>query len=87
LIHEFVQYCENELKNTASSVDDFEKGLITEGIIPGRVKVYGMKNSAYIGVMTKEEFDKRNREELLKNKAKQQRQEQQQQDLSQTKIG
>jgi hypothetical protein len=45
-----------------------------------------MKNSAYIGIMTKEEFDKRNREELLKNKAKQQRQEQQQ-DLSQTKIG
>jgi hypothetical protein len=45
-----------------------------------------MKNSAYIGIMSKEEFDKRNREELLKNKAKQQRQEQQQ-DLSQTKIG
>jgi hypothetical protein len=45
-----------------------------------------MKNSAYIGVMTKEEFDKRNREELSKNKAKQQLQEQHQ-DPAQTKIG
>jgi hypothetical protein len=50
------------------SINDLEKTLISIGIVPGRVKVNSIKGHTYIGIITKEEFDKRNRENLSRTK-------------------
>jgi putative DNA primase/helicase len=77
LYHVFIEYC-NTRKTESLDINDFEKELISIGIVPGRATVNTVKSSVYTGVMTNEEIDTKSREKLSKDKHKQEQQDQQQ---------
>lgn len=67
LYHVFIEYC-NAKEIESLDIADFEKELISIGIVPGRATVNTVKSSVYSCVMTNEEIDRKNREKLSKDR-------------------